>query len=139
MKIHSSLSNNRRTAWRWIVLGAAFWLTPLVIYAAEKTLTGDRIPTMDGDLIMHPVNHASLLLGWKTEVIYVDPVGGAARYANFPAATLVLITDTHGDHLDLATLQAVAGERADLIVSPAAAEKLPSGLRSRAKGLANGE
>lgn len=127
------------TARLGIAVVSALCLAPPAILAGEPTLTGDRIPTADGDLIVHPVNHATLLLGWKTEVIYVDPVGGAARYAGLPAATLVVITDLHGDHLDVATLQAVAGQRADLIVSPAVAEKLPDGLRSRSKALANGD
>ena len=42
------------------------------------TLDGDTLATADGDLIIHPVSHASLLLGWKDQVIYVDPVGGGA-------------------------------------------------------------
>jgi L-ascorbate metabolism protein UlaG (beta-lactamase superfamily) len=139
MKSLFSFNYISRTAWPWLALVAAFCFIATATLAAEKTLTGDRIPTTDGDLIVHPVNHASLLLGWKAEVIYVDPVGGAARYADLPAATLVLITDIHGDHLDANTLQAVAGEHADLLVSRAAAEKLPAALRSRAKSLANGE
>ncbi len=128
-----------RIAWAWIALIPVFCIVPPGHAAGEKALTGDRIPGLGGDLIVHPVDHASLLLGWKSEVIYVDPVGGAARYASFPPPTLVLITHMHGDHLDLATLQGVAGERADLIAPPTVAEKLPAHLRRRTKVLANGE
>ncbi len=128
-----------RIAWAWLALIPVFCIVPPGLAAGGQALTGDRIPGLGGDLIVHPVDHASLLLGWKSEVIYVDPVGGTARYASFPPATLVLITHMHGDHLDLATLQAVAGDRADLIVPPTVAEKLPANLRHRTKILANGE
>jgi L-ascorbate metabolism protein UlaG (beta-lactamase superfamily) len=107
--------------------------------AAEKTLTGDRVPTSDGDLIIHPINHATLALGWKDLVIYVDPVGGARRFADLPPPNLILVTDIHGDHFSAETLQAVAGEKAALVVPPAVAEQLPARLRPRAVVLANGQ
>ena len=33
--------------------------------AAEKGLSGDRVSTDEGDLIIHPVHHATLVMQWK--------------------------------------------------------------------------
>ena len=113
---------------------AAVMLVGLAVArGAGPELSGDRLPTNDGDLVVHPINHATLVLGWKNEVIYVDPVGGADRFASLPPATLVLITHIHGDHFDPPTLQAVAGARTEIMVPPTVAEKLPGALRARAR------
>jgi len=107
--------------------------------AAEPTLTGDRLATKDGDLVIHPINHATLVLGWKELVIYVDPVGGVKRFDGLPRPGMILLTDIHGDHLNADTLQAVASENTQLIAPLAAAEQLPADLRLRTICVANGE
>src|SRR6185369_13293619 len=67
--------------------------------AADAKLSGDKIPTSDGDLIIHPVEHATLVMACNGKTIFVDPVGGANRLQEFGQADLILITDIHGDHL----------------------------------------
>ncbi len=120
-------------------------VTPLLILMGtmglaqdQVSLPGDHIPTAAGDLVVHPVNHATLVLGWNGHVIYVDPVGGAARFSGLPRPDLILITDIHGDHLDAATLTAIRGE-AGIVASPAVARQLPAELAAKAAKLANGE
>ena len=44
--------------------------------AMGQGLTGSTVPTDNGDLVIHPVSHASFVLGWNGRTIYVDPVGG---------------------------------------------------------------
>ena len=105
--------------------------------AQETELDGDRIATAAGDIVIHPVDHASLLLGFGSEVIYVDPVGGAARYQSLPAATGILITHGHGDHFDLSTLEAIGGS-APILTSQEVFDQLPDALKARASALANG-
>ena len=95
------------------------------------------IATADGDIIIHPVDHASLLLGFGDEVIYVDPVGGAARYEGLPAPTGILITHGHGDHFDVPTLEAIAGS-APILTSQEVFDKLPEALKANATAIANG-
>jgi L-ascorbate metabolism protein UlaG (beta-lactamase superfamily) len=106
---------------------------------AAGNLDGDRIATGDGDLVVHPINHATLVLGWKGRVIYVDPVGGGKRFDGLPKPDLILVTDIHGDHLNNETLEAVAGEMTALVAPSAVAEKLPEKLRKQTTVLANGE
>lgn len=119
-------------------VATVLFASQVVAWGASAELSGDRVAAKDGDLVVHPINHATLVLGWKNEVIYVDPVGGADRFAGLPPATLVLITHLHGDHFDPPTLQAVAGTRAELVVPPTVAEKLSEALRARTKIMTNG-
>ena len=119
-----------------LVLGISLFAAAAI---AAEPLTGDRVATKDGDLIIHPINHATLALGWKKLTIFVDPVGGAARFAGLPRADLVLLTDIHGDHLNADTIQAVATAKTQLVVTPAVVEQLPEALRAHATILTNGQ
>jgi len=107
--------------------------------AADKLISGDRVATQDGDLIIHPINHATLVLSWKGQTILVDPVGGAKRFEDLPRPDLILLTDIHGDHLDAPTLSALVGDKTAIVAPEAVVEKLPSPLRQKATVLANGQ
>ena len=109
---------------------------------AEKELAGDKIATTQSDLIVHPVQHATFVMQWGGKTIYVDPVGGAAAFAELPKPDLVLITHGHFDHFDVPTLQALipAASQARIIAPKEVAEKIPQGpLTEKTKVLANGE
>ncbi len=124
---------------RFFVCTAAFMASFLFTGpAAGAALTGDRVPTNDGDLIIHPINHATLALGWKNLTVYADPVGGASRFTGLPRPDLILITDIHADHFNVETLEALADDRAELVAPPAVAEQLPAALRKRTTVLTNG-
>ena len=103
-----------------------------------QMLSGDRIPTDNGDLIVHPIDHATFAMGWNGSTIYVDPVGGAEAFQGLPGPDLILVTDIHGDHLNAETLQAVMGESTVLVAPGAVVEQLPESLQARARTLANG-
>jgi L-ascorbate metabolism protein UlaG (beta-lactamase superfamily) len=107
--------------------------------AAPPPLTGDRIQTTKGDLVIHPINHATLALGWNGQTIYVDPVGGAERFADLPKPDLILITHVHGDHLNAETLQAVAGDKTTIVAPSAVMKQLPPTLQAEAKTLDQGK
>jgi L-ascorbate metabolism protein UlaG (beta-lactamase superfamily) len=104
---------------------------------AQETSVADTLATSAGDLAIHPIDHASLVLEWGGKVIYVDPVGGSGLYANLPAPSAILITHGHGDHFDVPTLEAIAGE-AVLITNEDVFSKLPEALASKATAMANG-
>jgi len=104
-----------------------------------QELTGDRVATENGDLVVHPINHATFVMGWNGKTIYVDPVGGGQAFDGLPRPDLVLITDIHGDHLDADTLQAIVGGTTAIVAPAAVAGELPEALRSRVTVLANGE
>ena len=106
---------------------------------ARAAATADSYETAAGPLVIHPVEHASLVMEAPGLVIYVDPVGGGAPYGGLPPAGLVLVTHEHSDHFDLPTLAAVAGEGTRLLTNPAVFGKLPPELQGKATAIANGE
>lgn len=118
--------------------GCLLWVLRLAAAEAGTTLPGDRIPTPEGEWIVHPIQRATFALGWQNHVIYVDPVGGANRFAALPRPDLVLITDIHGDHFSVETLQAVCTPATRLVAPPAVAERIPDSLRKATTILTNG-
>ncbi len=101
--------------------------------------SGDSYPTAGGQLVIHPVNHASFVMETPTGVVYNDPVGDPALYADLPPAGLILVTHEHPDHFNVDTLTALAGDTAVLVTNPAVHDKLPAALQARATALANGD
>jgi L-ascorbate metabolism protein UlaG (beta-lactamase superfamily) len=126
-----------------IVLLLAFAAPSSAAGTGEKNLSGDRIATGKGALVIHPIHHATLLMQYNGTTIYVDPVGGKKPFADLPKPDLVIITHIHFDHFDPATLAAVipASGQATIVAPATVAEKIPGPLRSKAKVrvLANGE
>jgi len=106
--------------------------------SADKS-EGDHVATSDGDLVIHPINHATFVMGWKDKTIYVDPVGTGKRFDGLPKPDLILVTDVHGDHLSPETLEAVADAKTTIVAPSAVAEKLPEKLRKQTTVLPNGE
>jgi L-ascorbate metabolism protein UlaG (beta-lactamase superfamily) len=108
-------------------------------FAQEAALEGDSYPVEGGAVVIHPVEHASLVMALPGMVVHVDPVGGAERYAGLPAPSLILVTHEHPDHFDVPTLTALAAGGAPLLTSPSVHDKLPAGLQAQATAIANGE
>ena len=100
---------------------------------------GHSMHFADGTINVIPVAHASLVIETPMGVIYADPVGDAALYADLPPADLVLITHHHGDHLNNDTLAAVMGENTTLISNKGAQEKMTTDMAARAQVIGNGE
>ena len=111
--------------------------------AQDKAFSGDQVTTSSGALVIHPVNHATLLMQWNGKTIYVDPVGGGKPFADLPKPDLVLLTHIHSDHFDPATLAAIVptGVQPTIIAPKTVVEKIPTTLRdkTKVKTLANGE
>lgn len=105
---------------------------------AAAPLEGDVLTTSLGDVTIHPVDHASLVLGWGDQTLYVDPVGGADYYKDLPAPTAILITHGHGDHFDIPTLEAIAGT-APILTTREVFDKLPAALKANAQAIGNRE
>jgi L-ascorbate metabolism protein UlaG (beta-lactamase superfamily) len=99
----------------------------------------DTVPAAKGDLLVQPIQHASLVLTLEGRHIYADPTGGAAAYAGLGAPDIILVTDIHGDHFDANTIAAVETDRTILIAPKAVADQLPATHKSRLVVLNNGD
>jgi L-ascorbate metabolism protein UlaG (beta-lactamase superfamily) len=96
----------------------------LVCSVAFLQAQSDKITTKKGDITIHPVLHASMVIEWQGKTIYIDPYGGAEKYATFAKPDLILITDIHGDHMNTATLDSLDKSHATLIAPSAVVEVL---------------
>ena len=91
------------------------------------------------DLEITPIEHATAVLDWDGTIIYVDPVGGKDAFTAEKEPDLILITDIHGDHFSLETLQALNTQKAKIIVPQAVADKFPAEFTPQLDILNNGE
>jgi L-ascorbate metabolism protein UlaG (beta-lactamase superfamily) len=71
-----------------------------------------------------PISHATAVLNFNNEVVYLDPTGGAEAFSNFEKPTYVVITDVHGDHMDLKTLAALDLKETKIIAPKAVADQI---------------
>lgn len=85
----------------------------LLIIAAEK-----------GDIRIQPILHSTMAIHYDGKVIYTDPYGGAEAFKGVPNADMILITDIHGDHMNLETLKVLDTENAAVIAPQAVADKV---------------
>ncbi|MEM9362580.1 MAG: MBL fold metallo-hydrolase [Bacteroidota bacterium] len=86
-----------------------------------------------------PIEHATAVLQWKDITIYVDPVGGKEAFINMPIPDLILITDIHGDHFSLQTLEALDTHNAKIMVPQAIADRMPDVFTPQIDVLHNGD
>jgi L-ascorbate metabolism protein UlaG (beta-lactamase superfamily) len=107
--------------------------------AQEAAMAAGSYAVEGGEVVIHPVEHASLAMTLPGMVIYADPVGGAEKYRGLPAPALILVTHEHSDHFDPPTLEGIVGEGARLLTNPSVFDKLPAGLKARATAIGNGE
>jgi len=99
----------------------------------------DKLNTDSGELIIQPILHGTLVLQYNNKTIYVDPYGGKKAFENLQSPDLILITDIHGDHLNLKTLESLSTNAAKLIVPQAVADKLPEIYHNNMEVLNNAE
>jgi len=114
-------------------------ILPWRALAASYDASANTFKTNGGQIVVHPVSHASFVMETPGMVIYNDPVGGGDAYSGYPAPDLILITHEHGDHYDVDTLTALVGDDTKLLTNPAVYDMLPEELKSKASAIANGE
>ena len=85
-----------------------------------------------------PVQHATFVMTWGNQVFYVDPTGGKEAFAAQPEPDLILVTDIHGDHFNVETLQQIS-DNAQIIAPKAVFDKMPVELQVKTKMLSNSE
>jgi len=91
------------------------------------------------ELNIIPIAHGTFLIEYGTTLIYVDPVGPIGQFEGQADPDLILITDIHGDHFSLETLEALPTAKAKIIVPQAVADKMPEAFAPQINVLNNGE
>ncbi len=99
----------------------------------------DKIPAEKGDITVTPIFHGTVVFQWNGKTIYVDPYGGAERFADLPDADLVLITHKHGDHLNQSTLEQLNLSNTILIAPESVIEDIGNITSKEIWPLKNGE
>ena len=127
----------KRSLWWWVLLPIALGMnlseeipwpgrsTPpepiQTSFAAVTTRFGtDALPTARGELVISPLEHATVLFGWDGLAVYVDPTSPAIDERELPRADVIFLTDVHFDHLD-PVVDARLSQPGTIVVGPAAA------------------
>jgi L-ascorbate metabolism protein UlaG (beta-lactamase superfamily) len=102
----STLASGTATSLQYTDSAAPFLETRF--YRAEQLtgsniFIGDHLATTNGEVILQPRGHATLLLSWQGKTIYVDPTNSAA-FTDVPKADLILVSHTHSDHFNTASI-----------------------------------
>jgi L-ascorbate metabolism protein UlaG (beta-lactamase superfamily) len=102
--------------------------------AGDSDDTTSTIASLQGDMLgnvlIRPVTHASFVMTYNGKTIYVDPDGAASLYAGIPKADYILVSHTHGDHFDAATINAVANTGVKIIAPQAVYNSMSGAQRN---------
>jgi L-ascorbate metabolism protein UlaG (beta-lactamase superfamily) len=93
----------------------------------KTTFEEDVVNTSAGNLKMTHVAHGSLMFTLGDTVIHVDPVQRTADYSKLPKADGILVSHTHGDHMDPDAIGLLSTADTTLVVCRACSSGLPTG------------
>jgi L-ascorbate metabolism protein UlaG (beta-lactamase superfamily) len=113
-------------------------LIPVLYSGYAQRSAPDMLQTKMGPLSIQPIEHASLILTVHGLTIYADPVK-PENYKGLKPPDIILITDIHGDHFDVKTIDAVKKNNTLLVVPQVVADKLPAADKNHLVILHNGD
>jgi len=116
----------------------AFFMLAILCTTNAQLAAPDVVDTKMGALTIQPVQHASLILTVKGITIYADP-SGADNFKGLTPPGIIIITDIHGDHFDIKTIDAIKTANTILVVPQVVADKLPEADKAHAVILKNGD
>ncbi len=105
-----------------------------------SAFAGDHLSTAEGDVIIHPLYHASFVLNWNGKIIYNDPDDDSAyeaTYQGLPKADLILVSHSHGDHFSATKIEQVRGPNAVIVAPQAVYNSLSAAQKALAIVLTN--
>ena len=101
--------------------------------------TNKALKTKGEEIKIVPIEHATVILEWGDVTIYIDPTGGPIAFENQKKPDLILITDIHGDHFNMETLEAIDISQARFILPQAVADEMPDKFSKKLEILTNGD
>jgi L-ascorbate metabolism protein UlaG (beta-lactamase superfamily) len=119
-----------------ILLLPLLFLPPLLASTptGQEETAEDTVQTSAGDLTISFIGHGTLMFRHGGKVIHVDPVGREGDYSVLADADLILVTQEHGDHLDVDAIAEILTQNTSIVVS-----KSCEGRLEEAVVLENGE
>ena len=96
----------------------------------------DSVMTADGEIGIHPLQHATFVMTYGDEVFYFDPSN--VSFEGQPKPTAIFITHGHGDHFNAEALPGIAGD-VPIYTNEDVYSKLPEDLKGQATALKNGD
>lgn len=118
----------------------AFTLSALLLFGVSEAseIMSASVPaqvfdTSAGPVEITPIYHACAMIHAGGDTIYIDPAH-PGNISGLRPAGLILITDVHPDHLDMADIAALSDENTEIVAPSAVQATVKS-----AKVLANGE
>ncbi|MEM8847274.1 MAG: MBL fold metallo-hydrolase, partial [Bacteroidota bacterium] len=106
----------KKIHFRFTLLLLLFTISPIL---SQKTVSKNP---KNNDIKIIPIEHATAVLTWNGITIYIDPVGGKEAFKDIATPDLILISDIHGDHFSLKTLEELDTHNAKIMVPQAVAE-----------------
>jgi L-ascorbate metabolism protein UlaG (beta-lactamase superfamily) len=119
-----------------LLLAALF--APILCSVYAQRSEPDTVGTKMGPLVIQPIQHASLILTVHGLTIYADP-SNADNYQGLTPPDIILVTDIHGDHFDIKTIDAIKKAGTLLVVPQVVADKLPATDKEHLVVLKNGD
>lgn len=86
-----------------------------------------------------PISHATAVISFENETIYLDPTGGANAFSKFEKPSYILITDVHGDHFNMKTLKELDLSSTTIIAPKAVADQFQNASAKEIIIINNGE
>lgn len=74
-----------------------------------------------------PITHGTLVIETSETVIYIDPAGDTGAFEKHAKPDIILITDIHGDHLDIEAVNSLKQDQTVIIAPKAVVDKLEFG------------
>jgi len=102
-------------------------------------ITFSNSQNYENQINITPISHATFILEYEKQVIYIDPVGGKDAFIGQKKPSLIIITDIHGDHFDNNTLLELESEGIKKVMPKAVFDKLDSTLNKNIIILNNSE
>ncbi|MFP2994705.1 MBL fold metallo-hydrolase [Spongiivirga sp. MCCC 1A20706] len=99
----------------------------------------DSIETNNGKIAIQPIWHGTVAFVWNGTTILIDPSAEEVLFENYKKPDVIIITDIHGDHFNLKTINSLDTKETTFVVPPVVSKKLPEKYKQNLVTLKNGE
>lgn len=96
----------------------------LIVVLSSQAFTQDREKE---EIVFTPLSHATFVIQTSEKTIFVDPVGDREAFASFSSPDIILITHTHGDHLNKELINILKSKETVVVVPKSVYDELGYG------------